>query len=111
MHSLAIRDLKNNPSEMTRHLENNESVFVTKHGKPIGLTLPLGDDMLSLGLKKAAVIDQYSHGLISIGKVAELLEMKKNEVFRLFNDLRIDYLDYDKDEINEQVNNAKDLFG
>jgi len=33
MQSLAIRDLKNNPSNMTKYLENNEAVFITKHSK------------------------------------------------------------------------------
>jgi len=47
MRTIAIRDLKINPSNMTKYLEKNELVFITKHSKPIGITLPLNDDALS----------------------------------------------------------------
>jgi len=37
MQTISIRDLKINPSNMTKFLERNESVFITKHSKPIGI--------------------------------------------------------------------------
>ncbi len=107
MQTLAIRDLKNNPSNMTKYLENNESVFITKHSKPIGVTLPLNDDTLSIGIKKLVVLDQYKNGLISLGKVAEFLEISKQEAMSLVNRLGIDWLDLTKEELDEQLNIAK----
>jgi hypothetical protein len=35
MQSMAIRDFQNNPSKLTKYLENDELVFVTKHGKQL----------------------------------------------------------------------------
>ena len=107
MKTIAIRDLKNNPSNMTKYLENNEAVFITKHSKPIGITLPLNDDTFSLGLKKAIAIEQYQNGLISLGKMAEFLEISKKEAISLVNRLGIDWLEYDKDELDTQVDVAK----
>ena len=107
MRSVAIRDLKNNPSNMTKYLENNESVFITKHGKPIGITLPLNDDTLSLGIKKLVAIEQYRNGLISLGKMAELLEISKEEAISLINHLDIDWLEYDENELNTQLDILK----
>ena len=107
MKSVAIRDLKNNPSNMTKYLERNETVFITKHSKPIGITLPLNDDLFSLGLKKAVAIDQYRNGLISLGKMAELLDISKKEAQHLLNSLGIDWLEYDKQEIDRQVSVAR----
>jgi len=107
MQTLAIRDLKNNPSNMTKYLENNESVFITKHSKPIGVTLPLNDDTLSIGIKKLVVLDQYKNGLISLGKVAEFLEISKKDAMSLVNRLGIDWLDLSKEELDEQLNIAK----
>lgn len=107
MQTVAIRDLKNNPSNMTKYLENNESVFITKHSKPIGITIPLNDDTLSIGLKKIVAIEQYKNGLISLGKMAEFLEIDKNEAMSLLNRLGIDWLEYTKEELHEQVNIAK----
>jgi predicted HTH domain antitoxin len=107
MHTLAIRDLKNNPSNMTKFLENNESVFITKHSKPIGVTIPLCNDTLSIGVKNILVLEQYKNGLISLGKAAELLSITKDEAMSLFNRLGIDWLDYSDDEINNQTQIAK----
>lgn len=107
MQTIAIRDLKINPSNMTKYLEKNESVFITKHSKPIGITLPLNDDTLSLGLKNVVAIEQYKHGLISLGKMAEFLEISKKEAMSLVNRLSIDWLDYEKEEIDNQLSTAK----
>ena len=107
MQTVAIRDLKNNPSNMTKYLENNESVFITKHSRPIGITLPLNDDTLSVGIKNLVAIEQYKNGLISLGKMAEFLEISKQEAMSLVNRLGIDWLDYDENELNAQLNVAK----
>ena len=107
MKSIAIRDLKNNPSNITKYLENNESVFITKHSKPIGITIPLNDDTLSLGLKKAVAIEQYKNGLISLGKMAEFLEISKKEAISLVTRLGIDWLEYTKEELDQQVDTIK----
>ena len=107
MQTVAIRDLKNNPSNMTKYLENNESVFITKHSRPIGITLPLNDDTLSVGIKNLVAIDQYKNGLISLGKMAEFLEISKHEAMRLVNRLGIDWLEYDENELNSQLDVAK----
>lgn len=106
MQTVAIRDLKNNPSNMTKYLENNETVFITKHSKPIGITLPLNDDTLSIGIKNLVAIEQYKHGLISLGKMAEFLEITKKEVMSLVNRLGIDWLEYSKDELDKQLESA-----
>ena len=110
MKTVAIRDLKNNPSNLTKHLENNEAVFITKHSKPIGITLPLNDDTLSMGLKKAVAIDQYKNGLISLGKMAEFLDISKLEAISLVHTLGIDWLDYKDDELDEQIKTADKYF-
>ena len=107
MQTVAIRDLKNNPSNMTKYLENNESVFITKHSRPIGITLPLNDDTLSIGIKNLVALEQYKNGLISLGKMAEFLEISKQEAMSLVNRLGIDWLDYDENELDAQLDVAK----
>ena len=109
MQSVAIRDLKNNPSNMTKYLENNESVFITKHNRPIGITIPLNDDTLSIGLKKVVAIEQYKEGMISLGKMAEFLEISKKEAMHLLNRLGIDWLEYEKDDLDTQIESAGNI--
>ena len=107
MQTVAIRDLKNNPSHMTKYLANNEAVFITKHSRPIGLTVPLNDDTLSIGIKNVLALEQYKNGLISLGKMATFLSISKKEAMSLVNRLDIDWLDYDKEELEQQVDTAK----
>jgi len=88
---------------MTKYLENNESIFITKHSKPIGITIPLNDETLSIGIKKAVAIEQYRNGLISLGKMAQFLEIEKKEAMDLVNRLGIDWLEYTRQELDEQA--------
>jgi len=107
MQTVAIRELKNNPSNMTKYLEANESVFITKHSKPIGITIPLNDDTLSIGIKNVIAIEQYKEGLISLGKMAEFLSISKQEAMHLLNSLHIDWLGYEEDELDKQLSVLK----
>ena len=107
MHTVAIRDLKNNPSNITKHLENNETVFITKHGKPVGITLPLNEDTFSMEIKKLVALEQYREGLISLAKMASLLEIDKEEARRLVERVGIDWLEVDEEELRRQSEVAR----
>jgi antitoxin (DNA-binding transcriptional repressor) of toxin-antitoxin stability system len=103
MQTVAIRDLKNNPSNMTKYLEKGESVFVTKHGKPVGITLPINNDLFSIGIKKAVALELYKMEVISLGKMAELLEFSKQEAMRFLNSVDTSWLEDDLKIISKEV--------
>ena len=103
MQTVAIRDLKNNPSNMTKYLEQGESVFVTKHGKPIGITLPLNNEVFSIGVKKSVAVELYRMGVISLGKIAEILEIKKQEAMALLNSVDVNWLEDETKTIAKDV--------
>ena len=107
MQTMAIRDLKNNPSDLTKYLENDELVFVTKHGKPIGITMPLNENTLSIGIKKAVALELYKSGIISMGKMAEILQISKSEAMKLLNDLKIDWIEYTQKELDDEAKIVK----
>jgi len=103
MQTIGIRELKNNPSNMTKHLQSGESVFVTKHGKPIGITLPLNDEVFSIGVKKAVAVELYKMGVVSLGKLAELLDLTKQEAMGLLNSMDVAWLEGDVQVIKRDV--------
>ena len=103
MHTVAIRDLKNNPSSMTKYLDQGSSVFVTRHGKPIGITLPLNEDIFSIGVKKTVAIELYKMEIISLGKMAELLEIPKQEAMSLLNSLDVAWMEDDVESIKSEA--------
>ena len=56
---------------------------------------------------RTVAIEQYKKGTISLGKMAEFLEISKQEAMSLVNRLGIDWLDYDKEELEKQVQSVK----
>jgi len=109
MKSVSLRDIKNNPSIMTTYLAEGESVFVTKHGKPIGITLPLDDSIINQSLKEIFFLDLYKKGEISFGKLAEFLGVKKDKLRRMFVSLNMPIVDYDVNEVAQELEAFKDL--
>ena len=109
MKSVTIRDIKNNPSIMTKYLSEGEVVFVTKHGKPIGVTLPVDDSLESQSLREILYFDLYKKGEISFGKLAEFLGVRKDKLRRMFTSLDIPMLDYDSSEVAQELEDFKSL--
>ena len=103
MHSITIRDLKNNPATMTHHLEEGSSVFVTKHGKPIGITLPLDESLVNQGIKELFFFDLYKQGEISFGKLAEFLDVSKEKLRKMFVALDMPVIDYAPSEVDDEL--------
>ena len=109
MHSVTIRDLKNNPATMTSYLEKGDPVFVTKHGKPIGITLPLDDAIINQNVKEILFFDLYKKGEISFGKLAEFLGVSKAKLRKMFTALDMPVLDYSVSEVREELEAFKNL--
>ncbi len=109
MHNVSIRDLKNNPAAMTSQLEQGHSVFVTKRGKPIGVTLPLDDSVVDHSLKELLYFDLYKKGEISFGKLAEFLGVNKPRLRRMFAAMEMPVIDYSVDEVAEELEAFKNL--
>lgn len=99
MNSIAIRELRNSPSNLTRSLEQDEYVFITKHGKPIGVAVPLSNDNLRFGLTRATALQAWKQGELSLGKMAELLETDKAELRETLSAMHLSV-------INESVEDA-----
>lgn len=103
MQSVTIRDLKNNPATMTHYLENGKPVFVTKHGKPIGITLPLDDGLVNQSIKELLCFDLYEQGEISFGKLAEFLNISKDKLRKMFVVMDKPVIDYPLSDIEDEL--------
>jgi len=88
---------------MTSHLEEGHAIFVTKHGKPIGITLPLDDNMVNHSIKELLFFDLYKKGEISFGKLAQFLEVSKEKLRTMFTVMNLPLIDYDPKEIDAEL--------
>ncbi len=103
MQSLTINDLKNNPTRITSYLERGMPVFLTKHSQPIGITVPLDDSIVNQSIKELLLFDLYKTGEISFGKLAELLNVNKEKLRKMFITLNMPVINYSPDEIKDEL--------
>lgn len=95
MKTIGIKDLQINPAILTRSLEADEYTMITKRSKPIGLALSFNDSIITEGLKTSLMIDAYKQGLLSLGQVAQALEISKEKTMKLLSSMGIDVVAYD----------------
>jgi antitoxin (DNA-binding transcriptional repressor) of toxin-antitoxin stability system len=103
MTSIAIRELRNSPSKLTHSLEQGEYVFITKHGKPIGVAVPLSNDNLRFGLTRATALQAWKQGDLSLGKMAELIGINKTELRETLADMNLPVINQDVDEAMDEA--------
>jgi len=100
MQTVGIKDLQVNPAKLTRSLEADEYTMITKRSKPIGLALSFNDTIITKGLKTSLMLDAYKKGLLSLGQVAEALNISKEKAMKLLSTMGIDVVEYDfKDDM------------
>ena len=73
MTEIALRELRNNTSEVLRRVENGEELDVTVNGRPVARLVPLPRRRTSL------IWDEISANQADPGLLAELREMLGNE--------------------------------
>jgi len=94
MQSIGIKELQTNPAILTKSLEAHEYSMITKRSKPIGLAVAFDDDILTLGLQKALLIDAYKNSLISLGQLTKSFNRSKKEVLQTLSLMGVDVIDY-----------------
>ena len=94
MQSVEIKEIKNNPSVITKKVENkNDYLFISKRGKPIAVTLSLDNEIFDHGFKKWILIKVYKKGDISLGQLAKALKMSYEDTMTMLETLDIDVID------------------
>ena len=102
MQAIGIKDLQINPAILTKSLEAHEYSMITKRSKPIGIAVAFDDEILTLGLQKALLIDAYKNSLLSLGQLSTSLNISKKETMKVLSLMGIDIIDYDfKDDLKD----------
>lgn len=100
MQTIGIKELQINPAILTKSLEAREYSVITKRSKPIGIAMAFDDEVLTLGLQKALLLDAYKNSLLSLGQLSKSLKISKKETLLVLSLMGIDVIDYDfKDDM------------
>ena len=100
MQTIGIKELQINPAILTKSLEARKYSMITKRSKPIGIAIAFDDEVLTLGLEKALLLEAYKNSLLSLGQLSKSLKVSKKETLLLLSLMGIDVIDYDfKDDM------------
>ncbi len=94
MHSFSIRDLRERTSELSREAEKGNLALITKHGRPMFVSVPFTENLLQSGVHVAMAESLFESGSLSIGKAAKLAGMSIAEFSEHLSRLGIDVVDY-----------------
>lgn len=103
MLSVGIKELKDNPSMLTRAAEDGELSILTKRGKPIGIMLPWSDEIMVKGYKEALSFEAYKNGLLTLSQLSEIIKKDKAETLQILGKMNIAYIDHQKTDIDEEL--------
>ncbi|MEA3456149.1 MAG: type II toxin-antitoxin system Phd/YefM family antitoxin [Campylobacterota bacterium] len=104
MQTVGIRDLQTNPAVLTRSLENNEFVLITKSGKPLGVATSFDDDILRHGFLDNLVLEAFKKGDVSFSQLSKSLKLNKSETMEFLKTMNIPITDYN---IKEELKGIK----
>ncbi len=99
MLTIGIKELKNNPSILTKGVEDrDEYLFISKRGKPIAVAMSLDNEVFDHGFKKWVLIKAYKKGDLSLGQLAKALEQSYADTMEMLGTLGVAVIDYDLDD-------------
>jgi len=106
MTAIGIKELKDNPSVLTRTLESHDLSLLTKRGAPIGIALPWDDAIFENGYKKTLLIEAYREGNISLSQLARSMNIGTQEALEMTGLLGICMID---GNIDDEISMAHSL--
>jgi antitoxin (DNA-binding transcriptional repressor) of toxin-antitoxin stability system len=95
MQTIGIKELKTNPSVLTKAMDAKEYLLISKRGKPFALTTALDDPLFDLGLKTWLLTRAYADSGLSLGQLSRALDKSYSDTVKLLALLNIPVLDYD----------------
>jgi len=104
MLSIGIKEIKNNPSVITKGVEDKDNyLFISKRGKPIAVAMSLDNEIFDYGFKKWILIKAYKKGDLSLGQLAKALDLSYIDTMQMLGTLGIAVIDYDLDDDLEAI--------
>ncbi len=103
MNHFSIRDLRDRSGELVRELENGNLALITKHGKTIGVTIPMSGHLLENGVGLALAIELFKTHSVSLGLAAKIAGVSYIEFIEVLGRLMIPVVDYSPEEFEREL--------
>jgi Uncharacterised protein family (UPF0175) len=73
--TFSIRDLGDRSGELTREAELGNLSVVTKHRKPLLVTIPFTDEVMQHGARFGLALQLFKQNSVSLGKAAQIAQI------------------------------------
>lgn len=97
------RDLRINSGTLIRDAEKGNISIITKHGKPVIVTIPFDAQLLNTGLAKNLALHLFENDILTLAKASKIALVSIEEFLDLLNEAGIDCVDYPADELDNEM--------
>lgn len=103
MDTFTVRDLRERTGDLVRACEAGSLSLLTKHGKPLCITVPMDDLLLRHGIPSALAVQLYRSQSVSIGVARRIAGIDLEQFMDLLGSLGIPVMDYDPHELDQEL--------
>ena len=100
------RELRNLSGEVIHQAELGKLGVISKHGRPVMLTIPFNDTVLALGVHRSLALQLFDAGQLTLAQAAKLADTPLEMFISLLGEAGIDAVDYPADELDEELEHA-----
>jgi len=75
MHTFTIRELRERSGELSREAEEGRLALVTRHGRPLFVSVPFTDELVEAGVHTALAVNLFKCGAMTSARAAKLARM------------------------------------
>lgn len=99
----SARDLRNRSGELLKDAEEGRLALITKHGRPMALSLPFDSELLDMGVHKRLAVHLFRDRLLSLSQSARLADLPIEQFLEELKSLNVDVVDYPEDELTDEL--------
>jgi predicted HTH domain antitoxin len=103
MDTFTVRDLRERTGELVRACEAGSLSLLTKHGRPLCITVPMDDLLLRHGVPSALAVQLYRSQSVSMGVAARIAGLELERFMELLGALGIAVIAYDPAELEQEL--------
>jgi len=91
MKALGIKQIKNNPGQLSLLLKQNEFLLITQQEQPLGMIIPFSSHLIEQGLVHWLALKAFESGDLTLGQLAKALNKTKSEMLDTLDKLSISF--------------------
>ena len=103
MQTFTIRELRERSGDLSREAEEGRLALVTRHGRPLFISVPFTDDLLEAGVHTALAVTLYKSGELTPARAAKLARMSLPQFLAHLSARGIPVVDYDPAELEQEL--------